>query len=392
MYKKPCIVGVSDFPLHDRGRAAEGNSELSIQKYCAEEALDQAGLKMSDIDGIAVAGMWGVPGPGLMQPNLLVEYLGIKYPKWIEGTNIGGSTFLVHVNHAYQAINAGLCETVLVLYGSLQKSNMSRVLGDRPALYSNQFEVVAGLPLPVGGYALAAQKHMSTYGSTRETLAEIAVSTRSWAAMNENAAFQEPLSIDDVIESKPISSPLHRSDCCLVTDGGGAIIITSESKAKNLKTTPIYIKGFGECNSHSSINYMPNMEKLEIASHSSKIAFKQAKLNTSDIDITMLYDSFTITVLLTLEAIGFCKLGEGKDFVKNQRTAPGGDFALNTNGGGLSYCHPGMYGIFTIIEASRQLWGICGKRQVNEPINALCHGTGGVLSSSSTLILSKENS
>ena len=392
MDKKPCIVGVSDFPLHDRGRAPEGNSELTIQKYCAEEALNQAGLKMSDIDGIAVAGMWGVPGPGLMQPNLLVEYLGIKTPKWIEGTNIGGSTFLVHVNHAFQAINAGLCDTVLVIYGSLQKSNMSRVLGDRPALYSSQFEVVSGLPLPVGGYALAAQKHMSTYGSTRETLAEIAVSTRAWASMNENAAFKEHLTIDEALQSKPISSPLHRSDCCLVTDGGGAIIITSEEKAKHLKTEPIYIKGFGECNSHSSINYMPNMEKLEIASHSSKLAFKKAKLNIEDIDITMLYDSFTITVLLTLEAIGFCKLGEGKDFVKNQRTAPGGDFPLNTNGGGLSYCHPGMYGIFTIIEASRQLWGKCGKRQINNPVNALCHGTGGVLSSSTTLLLSRESS
>ena len=378
MDKKPCIVGVSDFPLQDRGRAPEGNSELTIQKYCAEEALNQAGLKMSDIDGIAVAGMWGVPGPGLMQPNLLVEYLGIKTPKWIEGTNIGGSTFLVHVNHAFQAINAGLCDTVLVIYGSLQKSNMSRVLGDRPALYSSQFEVVSGLPLPVGGYALAAQKHMSTYGSTRETLAEIAVSTRAWASMNENAAFKEHLTIDEALQSKPISSPLHRSDCCLVTDGGGAIVITSEEKAKHLKTEPIYIKGFGECNSHSSINYMPNMEKLEIASHSSKLAFKKAKLNIEDIDITMLYDSFTITVLLTLEAIGFCKLGEGKDFVKNQRTAPGGDFPLNTNGGGLSYCHPGMYGIFTIIEASRRLWGKWGEGQINNRVNAVCHGSGGV--------------
>ena len=355
-------------------------------------AVESTEIKMSDIDGIAVAGMWGVPGPGLMQPNLLVEYLGIKTPKWIEGTNIGGSTFLVHVNHAFQAINAGLCDTVLVIYGSLQKSNMSRVLGDRPALYSSQFEVVSGLPLPGGGYALAAQKHMSTYGSTRETLAEIAVSTRAWASMNENAAFKEHLTIDEALQSKPISSPLHRSDCCLVTDGGGAIVITSEEKAKHLKTEPIYIKGFGECNSHSSINYMPNMEKLEIASHSSKLAFKKAKLNIEDIDITMLYDSFTITVLLTLEAIGFCKLGEGKDFVKNQRTAPGGDFPLNTNGGGLSYCHPGMYGIFTIIEASRQLWGKCGKRQINKPINALCHGTGGVLSSSTTLLLSRESS
>ena len=392
MGREPCIVGASDFPLQNRGRAAKGNSELTIQKYCAEKALKQAGLKMSDIDGIAVAGMWGIPGPGLMQPNVLVEYLGIKSPKWLEGTNIGGSTFLLQVNHAYLAIKAGLCDTVLVLYGSLQKSNMSRVLGDRPALYSNQFEVVSGLPLPVGGYALAAQRHMAVYGSTRESLAEIAVATRAWATMNENAAFQTPLTIDEVMSSKPIATPLHRSDCCLITDGGGALVITTQEKSKDLKTEPIFIRGFGDSNSHSSINYMPNMEHLEIATISSKKAFDMAKLTTKDIDITMIYDSFTITVLLTLEAIGFCKIGEGKDFVKNQRTAPGGEFALNTNGGGLSYCHPGMYGIFTIIEATRQLWGICGKRQLKNPRNALCHGTGGVLSSSTTLILSKETS
>ena len=392
MGREPCIVGASDFPLQNRGRAAKGNSELTIQKYCAEKALKQAGLKMSDIDGIAVAGMWGIPGPGLMQPNVLVEYLGIKSPKWLEGTNIGGSTFLLQVNHAYLAIKAGLCDTVLVLYGSLQKSNMSRVLGDRPALYSNQFEVVSGLPLPVGGYALAAQRHMAVYGSNRESLAEIAVATRAWATMNKNAAFQTPLTIDEVMSSKPIATPLHRSDCCLITDGGGALVITTQEKSKDLKTEPIFIRGFGDSNSHSSINYMPNMEHLEIATISSKKAFDMAKLTTKDIDITMIYDSFTITVLLTLEAIGFCKIGEGKDFVKNQRTAPGGEFALNTNGGGLSYCHPGMYGIFTIIEATRQLWGICGKRQLKNPQNALCHGTGGVLSSSTTLILSKESS
>mgnify|MGYP000424466815 FL=1 len=199
---------------------------------------ETTGLKFSDIDGLAVAGMWGMPGPGMMQPNVLVEYLGIKSPKWLEGTNIGGSTFLLHVNHAYQAIKAGLCDTVLILYGSLQKSNASRVLGDRPALYSNQFEVVSGLPLPVGGYALAAQRHMNTYGSTRETLAEIAVSTRAWATMNENAAFQTPLTIEEVLASKPIATPLHRSDCCLVTDGGGAVIITTNEKAKENMCCP----------------------------------------------------------------------------------------------------------------------------------------------------------
>ena len=390
MNREPCIVGVADFPLENKGRAKKGYSELSIQKYCAEKALSQSGLKMSDVDGIAVAGIWGLPGPGLMQPNVMVEYLGIKYPSWIEGTNIGGSTFLLHVNHAYQAISSGLCDTVLILYGSLQKTNMSRNLGDRPASLSTQFEVVSGLPLPVGAYALAAQRHMHTYGSTRETLAEIAVSTRAWASMNENASFKDVLTIDDVLATKPIATPLHRSDCCLVTDGGGAIVITTHEKTKDLKTKPIFIRGFGECNSHSSINYMPNMEKLEIAEHSSKKAFKNAKLIPKDVDLAMIYDSFTITVLLTLEAIGFCEYGEGKDFLKNQRTAPNGDFPLNTNGGGLSYCHPGMYGIFTIIESVKQLWGICGKRQIINPKTALCHGTGGVLSSSTTLILSNE--
>ena len=390
MNREPCIVGVADFPLEKKGKAAAGHSELSIQKYCALKALNQSGLNFSDVDGIAVAGIWGLPGQGLMQPNILVEYLGIKYPKWIEGTNIGGSTFLLHISHAYQAIKAGICDTVLILYGSLQKTNMLRNLGDRPATYSAQFEVVSGLPLPVGAYAMAAQRHMHVYGSTRETLAEIAVSTRAWASMNNNAAFKDPLSINEVLSSKPISSPLHRSDCCLVTDGGGAVVITTLEKSKDLKTKPIYIKGFGESNSHSSINYMPNMEKLEIAEHSSKQAFKDSGLSVKDIDLAMIYDSFTITVLMTLEAIGFCPYGEGKEFVKNQKTAPGGNFPLNTNGGGLSYCHPGMYGIFTIIESAKQLWGICGKRQINNPKTALCHGTGGVLSSSTTLLLSNE--
>ena len=166
--------------------------------------------------------------------------------------------------------------------------------------------------------------------------------------------------------------------------------MTTHEKSKNLKSKPIFIKGYGETNSHSSINYMPNLEKLEIAEHSSSTAYKMAKLLPRDIDLTMIYDSFTITVLLTLEAIGACNPGEGKDFIKNGSIAPGGTFPLNTNGGGLSYCHPGMYGIFTIIEAAHQLWQVCGKRQIKNHTNAICHGTGGVLSSASTLILSTE--
>ena len=334
--------------------------------------------------------MWGIPGPGLMPANLLIEYLGLKNLKWIDTTNVGGSAFLLHLGHAYEAIKHGLCETVLISYGSMQKTESERNLGNRPAIYSNQFEVVAGLPLPVGAYAMAANRHMYKYGSNKETLAEIAVSTRSWANLNENAAFRDKITIEDVINSTPIASPLNRLDCCLVTDGGGAVIVTTEERSKDLDAKPIYILGHGESASHSSINYMMDMAYLSIAEQSSKQCYQMSGLLPKDIDLAMIYDSFTITVLMTLEAIGICRPGEGADFLKGQTTAPGGSFPLNTNGGGLSYCHPGMYGIFTMIEAVRQLSGHCNKRQVENLTTAICHGTGGVLSSAGTIILSNE--
>ena len=226
----------------------------------------------------------------MMQPNLLTEYLGINYPKWLDGTNTGGSAFLFHVNHAYDAILNGTCDTVLILYGSMQKSQIERSFSGRPAIYSNQFDVMAGLPLPVGAYALAANRHMHQFGSNRETLAEIAVSTRAWANLNPNAAFRDIITIEDVLNSKPISSPLHRMDCCLVTDGGGAILITTEEKAKDLKTDPIYILGHGESASHSSINYMPDMSFLEVAKYSSDIAYNMAKTSPKDTSFIFMKD------------------------------------------------------------------------------------------------------
>jgi acetyl-CoA acetyltransferase len=219
-------------------------------------------------------------------------------------------------------------------------------------------------------------------------LAEIAVSTRAWAGLNPAAAFRDPMSIDDVLTAPPIVDPLGRFDCCLVTDGGGAVIMTTEERAKDLRQKPIYMLGHGESASHVNINYMPDMARLEVAEASSQRAYAQAGRGSADMDMAMIYDSFTITVLLTLEALGICNIGEGKDFVKGQRTAPGGEFPLNTNGGGLSYCHPGMYGIFLLIEATRQLRGDAGARQVEGLTNAVCHGTGGVLSSGATVVLS----
>lgn len=389
MSRQPCIVGVADVPI-EGGKVRPGTTVLSMQRDAANEALAQAGLSLKDVDGLAVAGMWGTPGPGSMMPILLTEYLGIEFPKWLDGTNVGGSAFVLHAGHAYEMIKAGVCDTVLILYGSMQRTDSSRSLGGRPALFSNQFDMVAGLPTPVGAYSMAAHRHFHEYGSSPETLAEIAVSTRAWAALNPAATYRDPIKIDDVLNSMPITDPLHLLDCCLVTDGGGCVVMTTEERAKSLKTKPVYVLGHGESATHSNINYMPDMARLEVAERSSAEAYRMSGRTAKDLDLAMIYDSFTITVLLTLEALGLCGRGEGKDFVKGQRTAPGGEFPLNTNGGGLSYCHPGMYGIFTMIEASRQLWGICGDRQVKDVKTAICHGTGGVLSSGGTVILSTE--
>ena len=391
--RQPCIVGVSDAKIDERGCVSKNSSVLSIQKDCAIEALNEAGLNITDIDGLAVAGLWGMPGPGVMQPNVLTEYLGISYPKWLDGTNTGGSAFIFHLQHAYQAIKNNICNNVLILYGSTQKSNRERNFLDRPAIFSSQFDMVAGLPSPVGAYALAAQRHMYEFGSNKETLAEIAVAARNWAKLNPNAYKKDNLTIDDVINSHPICSPLNKLDCCLVTDGGGAIVLSHSERKSDFINDPIFIKGFGETSSHSSINYMEDMSRLDVAINSSQDAYNMSKMSPRDIDFAMIYDSFTITVLMSLEALGFCEIGEGKDFVKNGNLGPNGSFPINTNGGGLSYCHPGMYSIFTLIEACRQLWGQCGDRQLKKNLNnVLCHGTGGVLSSAATTILSKESS
>ena len=202
MSRSPVIVGAVDAPTHERGRALPGATVLSIQRDAAREALAQAGLTMRDVDGLAVAGMWGMPGPGTMQPVLLTEYLGLEWPRYLDGTNIGGAAFVLHAGRAAEAIRSGQAETVLIVYGSLQKSQTARALGGRPAMFSNQWDIPAGLPLPVGAYAMAAQRHAHVYGSTRETLAEIAVATRAWAALNPAAAFREPMTMDDALDAR----------------------------------------------------------------------------------------------------------------------------------------------------------------------------------------------
>lgn len=377
---KAAIVGVAE---SDLGRTPE-KTVLQLQLQAARAALDDAGLDWSDVEALFCAGGWS------WSPNLmLAEYLGIR-PKYSDTTNIGGSSFEAHIGHAVAGIEAGLFDAALITYGSTQRSDRSRARGVPSINLTNQYEFPFGLPTPVGAYALAAMRHMYDYGTTSEQLAEVAVATRKWASMNEKAYMREPISIEDVLASRWIAEPLHLLDCCLVTDGGGAVVVASAQRVRNTRKAPVWILGHGEAHTHNTIMNMPDLATHQAAMVSGRAAFAMAGLTPAEIDVVEIYDSFTITVILTLEALGFCERGEGGAFVSEQRTAPGGSFPLNTNGGGLSYCHPGMYGIFLLIEATRQLRGECGPRQVEGARTALAHGTGGVLSSAATVLLGKD--
>lgn len=373
------IVGVAESDIG----VTPGKNVLQLQAQAAKAALDDAGFTKNDVDALFTAGNWA------WAPNLMLgEYLGIQ-PKFTDGTNIGGSSFESHVGHALAGIRSGLFDVALITYGSTQRSDQLRNKPVATAPLTEQYERPFGLPLTVGAYALAAMRHMHLYGTTSEQLAEIAVATRKWAMLNEKAFKREPIEIADVLQSRMIAEPLHLLDCCLVTDGGGAVVVASARAAARAKKKPVWILGHGETHTHNTIANMPDLT-MTGARESGRRAFEMAGVNHAEIDVAEIYDSFTITVLLTLEALGFCEPGEGGAFVSGQRTAPGGAFPMNTNGGGLSYCHPGMYGIFLLIEAARQLRGECGERQVNDAKLALVNGTGGVLSSTSTLILGRD--
>ena len=381
MAREAAIVGVAE---SDLGVVAP-KTVLQLQAQAAKAALEEAGLSFRDVDAVLTAGSdWGW-GPSM----LLSEYLGIR-PSVTDTTNIGGASFEAHVGHAASAIAQGRCEVALITYGSTQRSSASRTLGrPGPATYTEQFERPYGPPLPVGAYALAARRHMYEFGTTSEQLAEVSVATRKWATLNPKAYKREPITIGDVLSSPLISDPLHLLDCCLVTDGGGAVVVTSLERARDLRKPPIRVLGYAETHTHSTISNMPDLTRTGAAITGPK-ALAMAGIKHADLDVVELYDSFTITVLLTLENLGFCGRGEAGAFVSGQRTAPGGDFPMNTNGGGLSYCHPGMYGIFLLIEAVRQLRSESGARQVPQAKLALVHGTGGVLSSAATCILGRD--
>jgi len=379
--KKAAIVGIHEYPL----RRAPGVTTQQIQMECAKGALEDAGLKKDDVDAYFTAGLSPV------EALVTAEYLGIR-PTYIDSTCIGGPSFITHVGHAAIAIAAGVCKVALITYGSTALSDMISIGtgGPLPPMGGpNSFELPYGQTV-VGCYALAAQRHAYEFGSTDAQRAEISVATRKWASLNPHAMFRQPLTIEQVLNSRMISTPLRFLECCVISDGGGAVVVTSAERARDLRQRPVYVLGWGEALSHGTV--MSQMKDFTDngASISGGKAFEMAGVKPEDIDIAQIYDSFTITVMLNLEGLGFCPRGESGHFVSGQRTAPGGGFPVNTDGGGLSSNHPGMRGIFLIIEAVRQLRGDCGLRQVPNVKLALAHGTGVFLSSAATAILSNE--
>lgn len=376
------IVGVAESDL-----GVTNKSIFELQVQAIKGSLADSGLLISDVDALLTNGV-----SSRFSASLIGEYLGIA-PSYIDTTFAGGASYEVFVARAAEAVRAGLCEVALVSYGSNQRSARSRRLGGviEDHTPDAQFEAPYGPLSPMSLYAMAAQRHMHEFGTTPEQLAEVAVAAREWALLNPKAFMygKGSLTIAEVLESEMVSSPLHKLDCCLITDGGGAVVITSVERARDLDKRPVYVLGHGEASTNTSMSQVPDLTSTGGKDASAR-AYKMAGIGPGDIDVTQIYDSFTITVLLTLEALGFCERGEAGSFVEGGRIAPGGGFALNTSGGGLSYCHPGMYGIFLIIEAVRQLRGECGARQISGATTAVSHGTGGLLGNHATVVLGAE--
>ena len=367
------IAGVAE---SDLGQVAPGMSPVDLMAQATSRALADCGLTLADVDGIFCASAQARFGP-----MVLAEYLGLR-PRYFDGTQIGGSSFMSHLAHAQLALEAGLCNVALIAYGSTQRTvSRSAASPPDPHPYEQPFRPM----LPVSAYALAAGRHMHEFGTTREQLAQVAVAARQWALLNPAAWEKEPLTLEQVLGARMVSWPLTVRDCCLLLDGGGAMIVTSTARAKTLRKPLVTVLGVGESLGHNSISGMRDLTTTA-ARESGRDAFARAGLQPADVKMLSLYDAFTITPILFLEDLGFCEKGEGGPFVADGAIAPGGSLAVNTNGGGLSYCHPGMYGLLAMIEAVRQVRGECGARQVANCDVALAHGNGGVLSSQCTVL------
>ena len=355
-------------------------SQIQLHADAALNAIADAGLKLSDIDGFATA---------VETPQQIAHYLGIT-PTWVDGTSVGGCSFMLHVRHAAAAIESGLCKTVLITHGESGRSGVGRT---RPpasaASLAGQFEAPYGPMGPPTLFTIPVLRYMKTYGLTHEQLAMVAVVQREWAAKNPRATFRDPVTVDDVLNSRMIAYPFRLLQCCLVTDGGGALILTSAERAKDFPQKPVYLLGTGESVETPMVSQMEDFTSSRAFRVAGPTAFAEAGITHKDVDHLMIYDAFAHLPIYGLEDLGFCKKGEAASFIWERNTAPGGKLPLNTNGGGLSYMHSGMYGMYALQESVRQMRGIAPAQVPGAKIS-VCHGVGGMFAASGTIIMTNE--
>ena len=356
-------------------------SQLELHCDAALNALADAGLKPTDIDGVATAGE---------SPVSIAYNLGIT-PTYVDGTGVGGCSFMLHVRHAAAAINEGLCNTVLITHGESGKSNVGRggFRGGGAASLPGQFEMPYGPMGPPTLFTIPALRYMKTYGVTEEQLAMVAVIQREWAAKNPRASYREPTSVAEVLGSRMIAYPFRKLMCCLVTDGGGALILTSAERAKDFPRKPVYIAGTGESVETPMVSQMEDFTTSKAFRVSGRKAFAEAGIAHREVDHLMIYDAFAHLPIYGLEDLGFCDRGQAATFIEQRNTAPGGKLPLNTNGGGLSYMHSGMYGMYALQESVRQLRGIAPAQVPNCKIS-IAHGVGGMFAASGTIVLTNQ--
>lgn len=341
----------------------------------AHAAIADAGLHPGDIDAVFAV------TPSHWMPSLaLADQLGIR-ARFTDSTNMGGASVVAHVGHAVRAIVTGAASCAVIAYASTQRSDAGRLVTRAEVL---SYEQPYGALFPISGYAMVAQRHMHEHGTTRRQLAQVAVAASHWAALNPDALRREPLTVDEVIGSAPISDPLCKLDCCLVSNGAGALVVTAANRATR---KPVLVLGVGESHSHCYASSMRSFTRTD-AVESSAAAYEMSGLGPADMDIVQIYDAFTINVIIGLEDTGFCAKGEGGRLVE-RGIGPGGALPVNTSGGGLRYCHPGMFGIFLLVEAVRQLRGEAGERQVVRARHALVHGYGGIFAGNATAVLAR---
>lgn len=355
-------------------------SQIGLHADAALNAIADAGLTVKDIDGVATAGH---------NSTEVAHYLGI-IPKWADGTAVGGCSFMVHVRHAVAAIESGLCETVLITHGESGRNRVG-VLGRPifPSQFDAQFEAPYGVSIPPSRFTIPVLRKMKDDGLTLEQLAMVAVVQREWAAFHPRASFRDPITVDDVLNSKMICYPFRKLMCCLVTDGGGALVLTSAARAKDLKQKPVYIRGAGESAETPVVSQMKDFTSSAAFRMSGKLAFESAGLKHSEVDHLMIYDAFAHLPVYGLEDLGFVGKGEGGAFIAEGNTRPGGKLPMNTNGGGLSYMHSGMYGMYALQESVRQMRGI-SPAQVPDAKVSVCHGVGGMFAASGTVVMTNQ--